>query len=58
MLDFILDVIYLIIICYLNGYLIKKAITTFKCKTYVIFGAYCTLVFYNLVILMKYFLYQ
>ena len=58
MLDFILDVIFLIFICYWNGYLIKNAINAFNCKTYVVFGAYCTLVFYSFVILMKYFLYQ
>lgn len=57
MLNFILDVIYLIFICYLNGYLIKNAINAFNCKTYVVFGAYCTLVFYIFVILMKHFLY-
>lgn len=53
MLDFILDVIYMIIMCYWNGFLIKWSIEAFNSKEYVSFGAYCTLVFYNFVILVR-----
>ena len=53
MLNFILDVIYMLIMCYLNGFLIKLAIEAFNSKAYVSFGVYCTLAFYNFTNLVK-----
>ena len=55
MLEFILDIIFGTIMCFWNGYLIKWAIETFKCKNYVTFGAYCVLVYYNFITIANHF---
>ena len=53
----ILELIQIVLICYLNGFLIKLAIEEFKDKHYVFFGAYLTLIIAGIGVVLKFFLF-
>ncbi len=53
--DFIVELLYWLIQCFWNGYLIKEMIKNFIGKKYFSFGVSATLIFINLIILAKHF---